>query len=155
MGIIWSALPTIRLALTKLARAAGLRLGSLPAPADGRHDEVVQSGAPTVRRSAALAFKSGYDLPQLRVALNAAGDLEWVERESAWFGDYLSTRIAPHYAFFKIYDDEPNAQYVLQVNVSAEPDAGIALLAELVALARDRVLPAIGARDIAPTETYD
>jgi hypothetical protein len=78
---------------------------------------------------------------------------DWIERDSAWFGDYLPARIYPKFGFYKNYDDD-NRRFVLQVRLATgEPDAVRRL--ELLAVRALNRLEAIRVIDALPAERYD
>lgn len=110
-----------------------------------------------MRKDTAFTYRCDLTLAQQLERLNARGPLQWVERDSHWYGDYLTTKAHPDYAYFKIFDDAKNGRFVLNLKFVADPDRPSFEdeLRELVALARERVLPALDARDVEETEPYD
>lgn len=103
----------------------------------------------------AVSFNSDLSLEQLFARLNEAGPWRWLMRDSEHWGDYISARALPLplQAMVKIYV-EPD-HYVVNVSFDSEGADAPAELAALRETLFDRLLPAIGARNIAPTDTYD
>src|SRR4051812_2106572 len=103
------------------------------------------------KNSWAYSFKTKeLSLHGLMKRLNSVGSWEWVQGDSAWYGDYLGTRAVPYDAVVRVYLEADH--FVLQLHrtsfCSAEAEMIIITL-------RDSVLPAIGAQEIAPHEGID
>jgi len=103
----------------------------------------------------AYAFAVDLTLEQLFARLNQAGPWRWTMRDSEHWGDYISTRVvpAPDDAMVKIYV-EPD-HYVVNASFESEHPDATAKLQELRSTLLEKVLPALGARDVTPAETYD
>jgi len=100
----------------------------------------------------AYSFKSELSLQQLLARLNEVGPWRWVEWYNENWGDYVRTS-GLNAGIIKIYV-EPD-RYVAETKFESDaPDAAAALEALRTTLF-ERVLPAINARDLTPTETYD
>ncbi len=102
----------------------------------------------------AYSFDSDLNPGQVLAKLNQTGPWEWVERDNDSWGWYISAAPLddPHYAIVKVIFERPRA-----VNVRFESDAdnADALLEDLRRTLLERLLPALGARNVAPTDTYE
>ena len=107
-----------------------------------------------MRRDVAFAFASSLSLPEQLARLNSRGSYTWIERDGAWYPDYISTRAHPDDGFFKIYD-AVDGRFVLGIKHVTDRPTIDAELAKLVRVAREQVLPAIDAREVEATEPYD
>ncbi len=104
----------------------------------------------------AYAFRVGRTLETLRQDLNAVGPWEWIERDSFWYGDYISALPRPHDGIIKIY--ESGGRFVIQLKYRALRGVDANTVADYRALHQTiltRFLPSIGARDIEPDEGFD
>jgi hypothetical protein len=104
----------------------------------------------------AYAFSVDRPLEALRQHLNALGPWEWIERDSFWYGDYISTRPLPHDGIIKIY--EQGDRFVIQLKYRALRGVNANAVADCRALHRTiltQFLPAIGAREVEPDEGFD
>src|SRR6188474_3072650 len=101
----------------------------------------------TRRMDAALGYASRLTLAQQRARLNTLGPYIWVDRDSHWYPDYISTRCYPDYGFFKIFD-AVDGRFNLTIKLVTDRDIVEAELARLVEQARELVLAAIDATDI-------
>jgi hypothetical protein len=108
----------------------------------------------TMRMDAALTYASGLTLRQQRDRLNAAGQYEWIDRDSDWYPDYISTRCYPDYGFYKIFPED-DGRFNLTIKLVTDRDVVEAELARLVEVARTEVLPVVAATDIERGEPYD
>ena len=108
----------------------------------------------TRRMDAALGYASRLTLAQQRARLNTLGPYIWVDRDSHWYPDYISTRCYPDYGFFKIFD-AVDGRFNLTIKLVTDRDIVEAELARLLEQARDLVLAAIDATDIEAAEPYD
>lgn len=107
-----------------------------------------------IKKICAYAFFSDVDLATLKQKLEAAGPWSWADRDSDYFGDYLSARARDDYAMLKVYENEAfNFQIDLQFEAEGDdPDAEWnAFHADIL----DRLLPSIDARRIQKTETMN
>ena len=107
-----------------------------------------------MRMDAALGYRSPLTLPEQRDRLNAAGPYEWVDRDSHWYPDYISTRCYPDYGFFKLFD-AVDGRFNLTIKLVTDRDVVEAELARLTQVAREHVLSLVDADDIQPAEPYD
>lgn len=108
-----------------------------------------------MRHDTAFAYTTGLTLEQQLERLNADARYAWTLRDSHWYGDYLTAQAHDDYAFFKIFDDAKNGRFVLNLKFVAERPTFDAELAELIAAAKERVLPIVEARGVTETEPYD
>lgn len=108
----------------------------------------------TMRMDAALSYASRLTLAQQRARLNTFGPYIWIDRDSHWYPDYISTRCYPDYGFYKIFD-EGKGRFNLSVKLVTDRDIVEAELARLVVQARELVLSVVDATDIEPAESYD
>src|SRR4026208_1992846 len=99
-------------------------------------------GRATRRMAAALGYASRLTLAQQRARLNTLGPYIWVDRDSHWYPDYISTRCYPDYGFFKIFDSRPG-RCIPPIKLVTDRDIVEAELARLVEQARELVLAAI------------
>ena len=101
----------------------------------------------------AYAFKCDKTLDELFRYLNAETPWEWYERDSHYFGEYISSRVVPDFAMLKVFVEKDN--YVLNIRYDAKgpkpDDEWEDFLQGLI----DDFLPSIGATDVEQTETYD
>ncbi|HJQ60435.1 MAG TPA: hypothetical protein VJ890_26250 [Vineibacter sp.] len=87
--------------------------------------------------------------------LNELGPWQWIERDSHWYGDYMSTMPEPHKVMLKIFKERDG--FVIQFGnryrgvADADPEDYRALRETIFS----RLLPSIGARDIRPDEGFD
>jgi hypothetical protein len=113
--------------------------------------------------NAAYGFKYGKSLEELRRALDASGPWRWVERDSAWYPEYISTHEAKDGALMKIGIIRTGIGFVVShagedfivdlLYESPAKDAGKrwqALQRDLV----ERLLPAVGAANVAPATGF-
>ncbi|MBI4700709.1 MAG: hypothetical protein HY744_06025 [Deltaproteobacteria bacterium] len=100
----------------------------------------------------AWAFKSDLSLAQMLAALGAQGRWQWSERDSDYWGDYLSAWAYDDCARVRIFEEDD----FFVVDLLFESSAADA--AEKWQAFQDEimtgVLPALGARDVAETESY-
>jgi hypothetical protein len=103
----------------------------------------------------AYAFKSDLTLPQIFQRLNDLGPWQWIERDSDRWGEYISARAIarPHEGIAKIFV-EPD-HYAINVSLSSEALNPQSAFNEVRKFVIERILPAIGARDISEIEDYD
>jgi hypothetical protein len=111
-----------------------------------------------MQRAVAYAFASQLTLAEMLERLNAPGTHEWIMGDSHWYGDYLKIwtyRGPGDRVRLRIYEDENEAPFVLEVIFEAEGPAAEAAWRACDDYARCEVLSAVDARDIAPTDTVD
>jgi hypothetical protein len=108
----------------------------------------------TLRMDAALSYRSDLTLAQQLERLNAAGPYEWIERDSHWYPDYISTLAYPDYGFFKIFD-AVDGRFNLTIKLVTDRAIVAAELAALLRTARESVLSVVAAEDIQKAEPYD
>ncbi len=101
----------------------------------------------------AYRFTTELTLPQVFERLNEEGPWRWSMRDSDRWGDYMSTLAFPDYAMVKLFA-EPD-HYAVNVLFESERSEGPMELHMLKTILLDSLLPAIGARDVTPTATYD
>ena len=120
-----------------------------------RKIESTQPSERTATRIFAYTFDSPLGLKQMLAKLNEAGPWTWYERDSDQLGEYISGAAlrSPHRGIAKIYVE--NGEWTVSVLLqSAEPDARSAIENAERELF-DRVLPSIGAHNLAETEPLD
>jgi hypothetical protein len=95
----------------------------------------------------ALAFRAALDFDGLYDRLNEVGPWKWRGTDSDTYGDYLSSR-PDHGVTLRIFGEKPD--WVIQI--SRRHDAAMSR-EEIDAVLTGQVFPAIGARNIHPTDT--
>jgi hypothetical protein len=104
----------------------------------------------------AYAFRVDKSLADLKRALEAVAPWRWTERDSDIHGDYLSTRAKPDYAMLKVFRDDDEKRWAIDIRY--ETAAGDDDAEREYEQFRDNllnvVLPGIGARDVEETDTY-
>lgn len=105
-----------------------------------------------VRKLYACSFACDLTLAQMLPRLNATGPWRWIERANDNWGDYLVARVLPDpdYGVMKIFADEQ--RFVADVALESKTADADARFAPVRAILLARVLPALGARDVAPAE---
>jgi hypothetical protein len=139
MGWIWRALGSVNGRRRSVSEAVETATG----PTHG-----------TLRMDEALSYATRLTLAQQRARLNTVGPYIWVDRDSHWYPDYISTRCYPDYGFFKIFD-VVDGRFNLTIKLVADHDVVEDELAKLLVQARELVLAAIDATDIERAEPYD
>jgi hypothetical protein len=118
-------------------------------------------------RDFARSFDSDLDIKQMLVRLNEAGPWSWKERDSERWGLYLYTGVLPQQAkgIVKIFLEQDAAtgmwgqppakepRFVVQVNLASDASNAHAMFEEIQQTLFERVLPAVGARDLQEAET--
>jgi hypothetical protein len=107
---------------------------------------------PERRRTIAYEFDCDLSLGELRALFNRTGPSTWMERDSEWYGDYMSSAIKDG-CMAKLYErtDEPGSRYVIQFKI--EPLAEVRD-SDLPPVLVNLLLPA-GARNLRSAEPYD
>ncbi|HEY0993210.1 MAG TPA: hypothetical protein VGD80_39425 [Kofleriaceae bacterium] len=95
----------------------------------------------------ALAFECGLSFEALHDRLNELGPWTWRGTESDTYGDYLSSRPGEGVTI-RIFDDK--TRWVLQISVREHATVS---RDEIDREFAQRIFPAIGARNIQPTDT--
>jgi hypothetical protein len=111
-----------------------------------------------MQRAVAYAFASHLTLAEMLDRLNALGKHEWIMGDSYWYGDYLKVwpyRGPGDRVRLRIYEDENQSPFVLEVIFESEAPTAAAAWRECDDYVRRDVLPAVDARDITPTSTID
>jgi hypothetical protein len=116
----------------------------------------------TVRESVAYTFKSDLTIEQMLDRLNEVGPWTWMERDNDRWANYMSATPfgdALRQLNVKIIT-EPENQDLFAVGLifrseSPDVDADRALLETTRRTLFDRVLPAIGARELTKTDNYE
>jgi hypothetical protein len=114
------------------------------ARADGDGDLMARESA-TVPD--AVAFESRLSFDALYDRLNEIGPWKWRGTESDTYGDYLSSRPVKG-VILRIFGEPPN--WVLQIDF---PEDAPMSRDELDRVLLERVFPAIGARNLHPTDS--
>jgi hypothetical protein len=111
-----------------------------------------------MQRAGAYAFASRLTLAEMLDRLNALGTHEWIMGDSAWYGDYLKIwayRGPGDRVRLRIYEFENEEPFVLEVIFESAAPTAEADWRACDDYARRGVLPAVDARDVAPTDTVD
>lgn len=85
--------------------------------------------------------------------LNAHGPWRWIERDSAWYGDYLSTSVKFNSAILKIFEEE-NC-FVLNLFYKARGPQAVQGWDQLHDAMLREILPSLDAMNVEKTESYD
>ena len=108
----------------------------------------------------AYSFKSDLTLQQIFARLNEAGPWQWVEWANDNWGDYIWARTSTEHPApdrVKVMICVETDHYVIYTRFKSETPDAKAKLEALRATLFEKVLPAVGARDLSPadTDTYD
>lgn len=103
---------------------------------------------------AAFSYATRLTLGQQRARLNTFGPYIWIERDSHWYPDYISTRCYPNYGFFKIFD-AVEGRFNLTIQLTTDRAIVEAELAKLLERARTDVLELVDATEIETAEPND
>ena len=103
---------------------------------------------------AAFSYATRLTLSQQRARLNTFGPYIWIDRDSHWYPDYISTRCYPDYGFFKIFD-AVEGRFNLTIQLTTDQEIVEAELAKLLERARTDVLELVDATEIETAEPYD
>ena len=108
-----------------------------------------------MRKVYACSFRSDLRLPEMLARLNENGPWRWIERDNDNWGEYISAVALPdpHRGTVKIIV-EPD-HYVVNVLLKSEQPDAEALFESVRNTLFDHLLPAIGATDLARTDTYE
>ena len=107
---------------------------------------------PKIDTLAAYSFSTPLELNKIFTRLNERGPWRWMERDSEYYGDYLSCLTCPEGAKIKIFEE--GEQYVLNIRYKRDAPEAPAEWEELQRDIFERILPAVEARDLKPTEGY-
>ncbi len=109
-------------------------------------------GKPDRHRVVAFEFDSDRSLAELRATFHQAGSTTWMERDSEWHGEYISS-VLKEGCMAKLYErtGEPGPRYVIQYKL--EPFSEVRE-SDLLPILVNLLLPA-GVRDVKPAEPYD
>ena len=119
-----------------------------------QHDkrDLWKGGISVMQYYDAYAFKCDKTLEELFGHLNAETTWKWYQRDSDYFGEYISSRVVPDYAMLKIFVEKDN--FVLDIRYDANgPKPDDEWEDFLRGLIGD-FLPSVGATDVEPTENY-
>lgn len=108
-----------------------------------------------IRDIYAYAFKSDFSLPDVFKRLNELGPWKWIERDNDRWGEYFSARAIepPHDGVAKILTDE--GRYVINIELKSEEPNPEAAFDDVRKLVFEKILPALGASEIAETDDFD
>jgi hypothetical protein len=140
------------------AAAAEVVWSEVLLPIDAYCVEEVPPGTTDIGRIAAhraWSFATRLDLEAMRGALERASGRRWIERDSAWYGDYLSSITSTDDEVTKLKLFEEETRFVLDLRLGSGRPGADAAWTELVRLATEVLLPAVEARDVADDEGYD
>jgi hypothetical protein len=104
----------------------------------------------------AYSFRSDLPLAGIFSRLTEQGTWRWLERDNDNWGEYLSSRVLhdPDHGMVKIFAEGDGA-YVVNVSLeSSQPDAQARYDAVRKTLL-EKILPALGARDVADADTRE
>lgn len=103
----------------------------------------------------AFSFKSDRTLPQILAVLRGLGTWRWIERDNDQFGEYISTNTlpSPDRGIVKIFV-EPEHYAINIVLKSDDPGAQPRFDAVIDTIFK-QLLPAIDAREVVETDTYE
>ena len=96
----------------------------------------------------AHAFNCDLELPEILAELRARTSFEWIERDSFFWGDYISAGVSPG-VIAKVFEEDPG--YLFEVKFS--DDRLRADWERATHEVMDQVLPLIGARDVRPASS--
>lgn len=108
-----------------------------------------------MNKHVAYAFKSPLSLREIKQRLVATTPWPWLDRDNDRYGDYLSALALPEWGMLKVFEED--GTYVLDFKYrsdKADEDAQ-AEWRPVHDMLVDRVLPSLGAREVAPTEPFD
>lgn len=104
----------------------------------------------------AYSFQSDSSLVGILNLFNEIGPWRWINRYNDRWGDYISSRVLPlpeHECMVKIFV-EPD-HYAVNVLLRSEHTNARQLFDQVRETLFDKLLPAIGARDLAEVQDYD
>ncbi len=110
--------------------------------------------AHSFKKNLAYAFKSDMSLEEMRQHLNAQELWSWIERDSYWYGDYISALAERDYVMLKIYDFDDQG-FAIDIEFKSNGLGAAKELADLQVKITGQVLPSIGAREVELTDTID
>lgn len=120
-------------------------------------------------RDFARSFDSDLAINEMFTRLNELGPWTWIERENDRWGDYISAAVLrhPERGIVKLLIDEEPAngmsgqtpskdwRFVIQVSLASDAPNALATFDEIQSTLLERVLPAVGARDVQEAETIE
>ena len=93
----------------------------------------------------AHAFNCDLELPRILAELRARTSYEWIERDSFFWGDYISAGVSDG-VIAKIFEEDPG--YLIEVKFTDDRLRGD--WERAAGEVMDQLLPLIGARDVRP-----
>jgi hypothetical protein len=108
-----------------------------------------------MRKVYAYSFRSDLPLPDMLARLRELGPWRWIERDNDRWGEYISARALPDQPRSTVKIIQEPDQYVVNVVLESEQPDAQALFDSVREILFDRLLPALGANGLAPTETYE
>jgi hypothetical protein len=111
------------------------------------------SGRWRVHKTFSYDFKTDLGQGPLFAKLQGSGPWEWTTRNSELKGEYVSTRVMPAEAMVKLYREPDHAH----VDVRCQSDRPTAEeeCEQVRHVLIEKVLPSVGAREIATSSSYD
>jgi hypothetical protein len=103
----------------------------------------------------AYSFQSDQSLDEIFARFNQIGPWRWVRRDNDSWGEYISSGVLhdPHYGILKLIV-EPD-HYAINVMLKSEHPDARDLFDQVRGILFDKLLPAIGARDLIEVQDYD
>lgn len=106
----------------------------------------------------AFSFKSDLTLPEILAVVRGLGTWRWIERDNDRWGEYISTNTlpSPDRGIVKIFF-EPEHAAINAINIVLESDdpAAQPRFDAVLDIIFKQLLPAIDAREIVETDTYE
>ena len=138
----------------KRDRGQGASAVGSVAPLPGSTEAPVgSSGQWRVHKTFSYDFKTDLGLEPLLSKLQSSGPWEWTRRSSELKGDYISTRVMPEEAMVKLYRDVDHAH--VDVRCQSDRPAAEDECEQVRHVLIEKVLPSVGAREIATSSSYD
>lgn len=103
----------------------------------------------------AYSFQSDFSLDEIFARFNELGPWRWINRDNDRWGEYISSGVLrdPHYGILKLFV-EPD-HYAINVLLESEDPNARELFDQVRETLFDKLLPAVGARDLAEVQDYD